>query len=75
MKRKPQLSRMTGYRFEGWFDEKEVDRLLSEAVVNDVVAKGQYQAKMYADGGVVWFNGRPGAAMRALRDRVKGLIR
>lgn len=66
-------SRIVGYRFEGHFDQLAAEKVLQRAEKAGVITQGV--AKMYADGGVVWFDGWPGAELRAVRDQIEEMLR
>lgn len=63
-------ARTVGYRFEGDFEEGPVGRVLERARAAGVVTEFDT-----GRGRVVWFNGRPGAALRAVRAEVERLAR
>jgi hypothetical protein len=76
---KPSMtSRIIGYHYEGTIvDLPRVEAVLRRAQNTNLVT--QYVAKQYggrAEGvDVVWFNGPPGPALRAVRDAVQKLMR
>jgi hypothetical protein len=67
------MGRMVGYRYgfdsDIEFDESAMERILVRATKLGIVT--EYDT---GRGRVVWFNGRPGAALRAVRDQVQALI-
>ncbi len=71
--KKPQVCRSIGYYWrcpEGaCFDETKMDRLLYGARAEGVVTEHDS-----GRGTVVWFNGPPGAALRAVRAKVIALL-
>lgn len=66
-------SRSTGYRYEGEFDESAVEHVLKRAVTAKVVT--EFDTGRGEQGSLVWFNGYPGRALRAVRDEVRSLMR
>jgi hypothetical protein len=62
-------TRTVGYTFSGAFNESAMETLLRRAQLDGVVT--QYDT---GRGRLVWFNGPPGAALRALKARVKSMI-
>lgn len=63
-------TRVVGYRFEGTIEDAKAERLLESAQRSGVVT--QYDS---GRGHVLWFNGRPGKALRAVRDAVRALVK
>lgn len=64
------VSRTVGYSFDkGEFDEEAMERLLADAQKRGIVR--EYDT---GRGLIVWFNGKPGEEIRALRKRVSALI-
>ena len=62
-------SKVVGYRYGAQrFDLVRVEQLLQAALNNGVVT--QFVAKRYVDEDVIWFNGRPCKALRAVRNEV-----
>lgn len=63
------MARIITYKYEGPFDELKMEKLLRKAKELGVV--GEYDT---GRGDVVWFEGRPGPALRSVRTDVLGLI-
>ena len=74
-RRKPSVTRVVGYRFGGDIDLDRVTKLLDRALVDGVVTQFDSNKSMERGKDVVWFNGPPGAAMRALRSQIDTLVR
>lgn len=70
--RKPCASRSVGYVIDGEFDESAAEAILRRAEAAGVVVRGQWDT---GRGHIMWFNGPPGASMRALRDELRALVR
>lgn len=67
--------RIIGYRFEGRFrDERAVERTLQRAIASGVVVEGDLTVSMDLWMSVVWFNGKPGKALRAVRNEMRALV-
>lgn len=70
-----QFSRMIGYTInapEGLsFDEDDAERLLRRAEKEGVIGVGEWDT---GRGHLVWFNGRPGAALRDLRRQLQDVV-
>ncbi len=73
--RRPSVTRVVGYRFGGDIDLVRVTKLLDRALVAGVVTQFDSNKSMTHGQDVVWFNGRPGAAMRSLRAQIEALVR
>lgn len=75
--RKPsKTSRIVGYRFGG--DIVDYDRameLLQRAQGRGVVTQFDGNKSMERGKDIVWFNGRPGRPLRALRAQIAALVR
>ena len=71
-RRKPSASRSIGYVIEGEFDEPAAEAILRRAESQGVVVRGQWDTGREH---MMWFNGPPGASMRALRDELRALVR
>jgi hypothetical protein len=68
-KRPPSKTRVVGYHFDGArFPIEVVHRHLQHARAVGIVT--EFHAKRYTDEDVVWFNGPPGQALRAVRDAI-----
>ena len=63
-------SRCICYRFDGPFDESDVEDVLRRARRDDIVFEFDT-----GRGDVVWFEGCPGADLRRVRELVKSLIK
>lgn len=64
-------SRIIGYAFDGDFSELLLEKLLEGDLARGVITQWD---KGNSDRGVfVWFNGRPGEALRGLRKQVCAL--
>ena len=59
-------TRNVTYRFEGDFSESRVERILEKARSSGVVTEHDT-----GRGHIVWFQGSPGAALRAVREAVR----
>lgn len=69
------MARIIGYRFEGRFrDERAVERVLQRAIESGVAVEGDLTVSMDPWMSVVWFNGKPGKALRAVRNEMRALV-
>ena len=74
--RKPsKTSRLIGYRFGGDIDLVRASQLLSAAMARGIVTQFDGIKSMTRGMDVLWFNGPPGRAMRALRTQISALVR
>jgi len=63
-----------GYEFDGCrLDVDAARAILDRAARSNVVT--QFHAKRYTDEDVVWFNGPPGPALRAVRAEIARLVK
>lgn len=65
------MHRVTGYYYEvpDGFDEYEVEKVLARAVADGAVTEFDT-----GRGRIVWFNGKPSAELRSVRDRVVAML-
>ncbi len=63
------MARITGYTYIASFRESVIEKVLEKAKAAGVVT--QYDT---GRGELVWFNGRPGRALREVRNRVLALL-
>jgi len=63
------MGRIVGYSYDGDFDETAMEKVLDHAKQRGVV--GQFDT---GRGNTVWFEGPPGADMRAVRKAVLALM-
>jgi hypothetical protein len=66
---KAKRSRSTGFRFEGRFDETAVEKILLAGRAQGIVTEFDT-----GRGRIVWFNGTPGKALRAIREKIRALV-
>ena len=69
------MARIVGYKFEGRFrDAGAVERLLVRSISSGVVTEGDLTVSVDPWLSLVWFNGKPGKALRAVRDQMSALV-
>lgn len=68
-KKPAQTSRAVGYQLEGEFNESLAEKLLLKARDEGLVTEFDT-----GRGSIMWFNGRPGPELRALRKKLAALI-
>lgn len=71
-RRPPSKTRVVGYDFAGKINIDAAVVILDLAVRENVVTA--YTAKHYTDEDTVWFNGKPGEALRNVRDAIQKLV-
>ena len=75
LKRKPSVTRVVGYRFEGDIDVVSAMKLLARALSLGLVTQFDSTKSMERGKDVVWFNGPPGRPLRSLRAQITALRR
>lgn len=63
-------TRVTTYRFEGFFNESIMERIMERARTAGVISEFDT-----GRGTLVWFQGMPGKDLRDLRERVRSLVK
>ena len=70
------MARVIEYKYEGTFlDLDKMEKVLQSALANKVIAEFDYTKSADPTKDFVWFNGRPGKALRAVRNEILSLMR
>lgn len=69
------MARIIGYKYEGTFlDLDKMEKVLQRALDDKVIVEFDFTKSADPTKDFVWFNGRPGKALRAIRDGIRSLM-